>query len=552
MIAGRYQLRETLGGGGIGQVFRAWDVQSQRAVAVKVFNPTRCDDDALARYAKLIAAAGRVGNAGLVLPKGLGLAGKNPPMIVMDSLTGDDASKLRARLGRVPWMRALELVGQCAEVLHAVFVATRAAHRDVKPSNIFITDRGEVRVLDYGVAELDVQSADSTRVDTALGTVDYRAPEQLEGAATDQRTDVFALGVVLYELVSGLLPFRGNSYYEVARKILMEPAPSLAEVAPEAGVPVGVEGLIRRALAKKPDERFADLKSMGEAIAMVRRSPGVAPGAAKTASGTMIDPNSVGREIGEEDPTALLATNRVPRAAPPARGGMSLAPDRAVPADRTMIVASTPTAGGGGSGLARMPASRTVVDPSAGSGPRTVIGETTGAGPRTMIGETTGAGPRTVIDPGPANADRTVVHRAAVEGPANADRTMILDTSQQPSRADTTMILDTSQQPARGDTTMILPDPSKPSRADTTMILPDPSAGPRQESTMAMPDVSELPTVRRGESTMALPDAGQLDVPRRRPSGRPVEWTLQRTLIVVNVACGVLILVGLLVMWLIG
>ena len=69
---------------------------------------------------------------------------------------------------------------------------------------------------------------------------------------------------------------------------------------------------------------------------------------------------------------------------------------------------------------------------------------------------------------------------------------------------------------------------------------------------MAMPDVSELPTVRRGESTMALPDAGQLDVPRRRPSGRPVEWTLQRTLIVVNVACGVLILVGLLVMWLIG
>lgn len=561
MIAGRYQLRESLGGGGVGQVFKAWDVQSQRAVAVKVFNPNRCDDDALARYSKLVAAAGRTGNPGLVLPKGFGLANKNPPMIVMDALTGDDASKLRARLGRVPWMRALELAGQCAEILHATFAATRTAHRDLKPSNLFITDRGEVRVLDYGVAEFDAQSADSTRVDTALGTVDYRAPEQLEGAPSDDRTDVFALGVVLFELVSGQLPFRGNSYYEVARKILMEPVPSLAQVAPEAAVPAGVEGLIRRALAKKPDERFSDLKSMAEAIGMVRRSPGAAPGAVKTASGTMIDPNAVAKGAGEDDPTALLATNRAPRAMQPARGSLSGAPDRAVPADRTVVVGDIGGPPGGLAGLGPRTivepvagGPRTMIDPGAG-GPRTIIDPgaasraASATGPRTVIGPTTGAG-------GLPPEDRTVVHRTVVE-PASGDRTVVLPgPTAGPSRADTTMILpDPSLAPSRADTTMILPDPSlAPGRGESTMILPDPSAtAPRGESTMALPDVTEMPTMRRGESTMALPDAGQVGpLDRRRPAVRPAEWSLQKTLIVVNVACGLLILVGLLIMMLVG
>src|SRR5690606_15153951 len=201
------------------------------------------------------AAAGRAGHSGLVLPRGLGLASRNPPLVVMDALSGDDLGKLRARLGRLPWMRALELCGQSAEIVHAVYRTTGAAHRNLKPSNIFVTDRGEVRILDYAIAELELVSNDSTRVDSALGSVDYRAPEQLEGAPTDERTDVFSLGVILFELVSGVLPFAGQSYYEVARRIMGEPPPRLAEVAPDASVPIGVEGLIRRALAKRPEER---------------------------------------------------------------------------------------------------------------------------------------------------------------------------------------------------------------------------------------------------------------------------------------------------------
>lgn len=507
VVAGRYQLREPLGGGGLGQVYRAWDVQGQRPVAVKVFIPGRVTPDALQRYGKLIAVAGRLGHPGLVLPKGLGLASKDPPLVAMESLAGDDAGKLRARLGRLPWARALDLAAQCAEILHAVYAATKVPHRDLKPSNIFVTEKGEVRVLDYGIAEFDIQSADSTRVDTALGTVDYKAPEQLEGAATGECTDVFSLGVVLYELVSGVLPYRGASYYETARAILMTEVPRIAEVAPEASVPLGVEGLIRRALAKRPEERFADLKAMAEAIAQVRRSPGVVGPMVQTATGTVIE--------ADDDPTAAASTQRMSRV--PGRSSMAPGAGSPPPADRTVVVE--------------------------GGGPRTLIGETTGAGPRTVIGETTGAG-------WSPPADRTVVHRTVVEERAPADRTVVLaDAAVSRAPAESTMILpDASMVPSRQDTTMILPDPSAPARQDTTMILPE-SQVRRPESTMALPDAADDDRTRhRAESTMALPDAGEVAL---KVKARPKqEWPLQRTLIVVNVTCGLLILVGLLVMML--
>ncbi|HEY8375794.1 MAG TPA: serine/threonine-protein kinase, partial [Nannocystis sp.] len=546
-MAGRYQLREFLGGGGVGQVFRAWDTQGQRAVALKVFSPARAADDALDRYARLVAAAGRAGHAGLVLPRGLGLASRNPPLVVMDSLTGDDAAKLRERLGRVPWMRALELCGQCAEILHAVYQTTRTAHRDLKPANIFITDRGEVRVLDYGVAEFEAASADSTRVDTALGVVDYRAPEQLDGGPTDERTDVFALGVILFELVTGQLPFRGGSYYEVARRILSDPPPRIVDVAPDAGVPVGVEGLIRRALGKRPDERFPDLGGMAEAIAQVRRFPGMTPGAPVTAAGTIVEVRGQpAPTVGDDDPTALLV-NR------PQRGGAGTLVASEPPADeRTVVAATVPTRGNGSSpalALASLrPASATVIDPGSPVSrtvvdvqspvSRTVIGPTTGAG-RTVIGPTTGA------DGELASAERTVVFRQDLHA-APADGTMVLPNPLGPSGppGESTMILpDPGAAPA--ESTMILPDAPGLSRQDSTMILPDPRL-PAGETTMALPDAAEaLSQARPAEATLAL-DADAATAAAKE-AARPADKSLQRTLILVNVACGLLILVGLLV-----
>ncbi|MBZ5711125.1 serine/threonine protein kinase [Nannocystis pusilla] len=541
VVGGRYQLRESLGGGGVGQVFRAWDTQGQRAVALKILDPGRSGDEALDRYARLIATVGRAGHSGLVLPRGLGLASRNPPIVVMDSLTGDDVGKLRARLGRLPWMRALELCGQTAEILHAVYASTKAAHRDLKPSNIFVTDRGEVRILDYATAELEIVSSDSTRVDSALGSVDYRTPEQLEGAPTDERTDVFALAVVLFELVTGALPFQGQSYYEIARKIMGEPPPRLMDVAPDAGVPVGVEGLIRRALAKRPEDRFSDLKAMADAIAHVRRFPGVTPGAPVTAAGTMIEvrgqskPAVSAAEDDEDDTTTtLMSTARKPGRT---TGSNLLMQQAAVPLnERTVVAGNMPLRTGltQSTNLAALrPVSATVVDPQAPG--RTIVAPTTGAG-RTVVAPTTGAAEE-------APVDRTVVFRTDSHPAVGAGGTIVQVQQGAPPPSESTMILPDPSAPPRGESTMILPDPSAPARQDTTMILPDPNI-PRGETTMALPDAAAVDSrARPTEATMALDGPTAAAVARR-----PAEWSLQKTLIVVNVACGLLIMIGLLVM----
>nr|WP_276599446.1 serine/threonine protein kinase [Nannocystis sp. SCPEA4] len=534
-------MRESLGGGGVGQVFRAWDTQGQRAVALKILDPGRSGDEALDRYAKLIATAGRAGHSGLVLPRGLGLASRNPPIVVMDSLTGDDVGKLRARLGRLPWMRALELCGQTAEILHAVYASTKAAHRDLKPSNIFVTDRGEVRILDYATAELEIVSSDSTRVDSALGSVDYRAPEQLEGAPTDERTDVFALAVVLFELVTGVLPFQGQSYYEIARKIMGEPPPRLMDVAPDAGVPVGVEGLIRRALGKRPEERFSDLKAMADAIAHVRRFPGITPGAPVTAAGTMIEVRGQSKPVvaaaeddEDETTTTLMPTTRKSSGR---TGSNLLLQQAAVPLnERTVVAGNMPSRTGltQSTNLAALrPVSATVVDPQAPG--RTIVAPTTGAG-RTVVAPTTGAGEE-------APVDRTVVFRTDSHPAVGAGGTIVQVQQGAPPPSESTMILPDPSAPPRGESTMILPDPNAPARQDTTMILPDPNI-PRGETTMALPDAAAVDSrARPAEATMALDGPTAAAV-----AARPAEWSLQKTLIVVNVACGLLIMIGLLVM----
>jgi len=521
-------------------VFRAWDTQGQRAVALKILDPGRSGDEALDRYAKLVATAGRAGHAGLVLPRGLGLASRNPPIVVMDSLTGDDVGKLRARLGRMPWMRALELCGQTAEILHAVHASTKVAHRDLKPSNIFVTDRGEIRILDYATAELEIVSSDSTRVDSALGSVDYRAPEQLEGRPTDERTDVFALGVVLFELVSGVLPFGGQSYYEIARKIMGEPPPRFIDVAPDAGVPVGVEGLIRRALGKRLEERFSDLKAMADAIAHVRRFPGITPGAPVTAAGTMIEVRGQGKPAAapagddEDDTTTTLMPAM--RSKPGRTGSNLLLQQAAVPLNERTVVATNMSPRTGqtqSTNLAALrPASATVVDPQAPG--RTIVAPTTGAG-RTVVAPTTGAGEE-------APVDRTVVFRTDSHPAVGAGGTFVQVQGAPPPSESTMILPDPSAQ--RAESTMILSDSSGvPARQDTTMILPDPNI-PQGETTMALPDAAAaVSRARPAEATMALDGHAAAAV-----AARPAEWSLQKTLIVVNVACGLLIMIGLLVM----
>jgi len=522
VFAERYQLRELLGGGGVGQVLRAWDLQAQRLVALKVFNPARVSAATWAAYARVVNAALPLRHPDVVLPvapvpEELPAA----PAVVFEPLAGEDLATLRSRLGKVPWTRALEIGARCAVILDAICARTGVAHRDLKPSNVFIDQSGSVKLLDYGVAEFDVQSTDSTRVDAALGVVDYKAPEQLETNVGGHQSDQFALAVLVYELIAGERPFAGPSYFEVARKILLEPAPRIGERVPDARAPVALDVFLHRAFEKRPDDRYSDFAAMHRAFVEVLRAA----------------PRS----------TVIGAT----------RAEVLKAAAEAEADDHPTLLAGARASGrrGGGSALNRIPAST----------PRPAGRQVVPTGARAVVAASHEPEAATTM------SDRTVVSMAPAELPPPADRTMILaDPRGAPGHdlppADRTMIL-------RDDAVSGAPP------AERTMILRDDAVdgAPRAEATLMLPDDGALaPSPPRGESTLMLPDEGVAALapaprralaPLRPPAGRggqaegtmelPGErapapargWTLQKTLILVNVTCGVLILLGLV--WLV-
>lgn len=297
-LAGRYEVRATLGAGGLGEVFVSRDTRSQRDVAVKVFDPTRCPADRLAAMATLLAAASRVDHPALVLPKiQVGLS-ERPPFVVSELIPGEDLAALLAREKCVPWQRALALVLTCVEGLAAAAKATGRPHGALKPGNIRVTPNGEARVLDYGIGELGAAEPPRPRSDGNFA--EYRAPEQIQGAPLDARTDVFALGVLLFELLTGVHPFTGSTAHKAMWKVSM---PTLSvqpsELAPATPLPSQVEKLLVRALARAPADRFRELTDMAHHLALVLRSPGTPtrarPASATTDQRTQSSPESLAR-----------------------------------------------------------------------------------------------------------------------------------------------------------------------------------------------------------------------------------------------------------------
>lgn len=482
LLADRYQLRELLGSGGIGQVFKAWDVTSQRLVAVKAFNPVRCTDASWTAYVRVVTAAANAKQPDLILPEGLPATLPETPLATTPPIAGDDLAKLRARTATVPWARALEIGERAAEVLHAVFTATGVAHRDLKATNLIVTPEGAVKVLDFGVAEFDEQSGDRTRVDTALGVVDYKSPEQLDSNQADEKADQFSLAVIIYEMICGERPFTGPSYFEVARKILFQPAQPLAEVVPDAKVPPAVDAMLSRALQKRPGDRYPDLQAMQRAIADARR--GVAPRSSATTPAR--PPTRPAKPTpqrpaahDDDDVTTMQIQSGNPRHSPAALRNLANQPGgkRAEPEqpDATVVGPAPPPAADRTVALADMEQIR-----QAAEGPKI---------PRTVID----------LDPRPKAAPR-------------AERTLILGDDGTPGA------------PVEG--TLILGDDGLPARpAEGTLLIPDGGEAPQTPA-------------NNGGGTMML------DVPKPTAAG----WTLQKTLIVINVACGILILIGLVVL----
>ena len=263
VLGGRFELEGRAGAGGMGEVFRAHDRASGDVVAVKVLPEGGAAGDT--RFAREAAMLAELSHPGIVRYVAHGVAASGAPYLVMDWLEGED---LDERLRRQPLTvdESVTLAARVAEALAAVH-AHGIVHRDLKPTNLFLVNRdvSRVKLLDFGVARLSAATR-MTQTGALVGTPAYMAPEQVRsGQEIDARTDVFALGCVLYECLTGELAFAGAHLLTVLAKVLLEQVPRVRELRPD--VPQALDALCARMMAKEPDERPRDGAEVAAALA---------------------------------------------------------------------------------------------------------------------------------------------------------------------------------------------------------------------------------------------------------------------------------------------
>ncbi|HET8528802.1 MAG TPA: protein kinase [Gaiellaceae bacterium] len=256
LVADRYELEELVGTGGMSSVYRALDTLLERNVALKILHPHYGDDDEyVERFRREARAVAQLSHPNIVTVIDRG-DDDGQQYIVFEYVDGDSLKQLVDRDGPLPARRAVELGLQVADAL-AFAHHNGLVHRDVKPQNVLVTGDGEAKVTDFGIARsLDVEHG-VTQTGTVLGTSNYLSPEQARGQTVTPATDVYSLGVVLYELLTGEVPFPGENFVAVAMKHINEPPPSLLQRRPD--LPMRLVAAVERALAKDPANRFPSM-----------------------------------------------------------------------------------------------------------------------------------------------------------------------------------------------------------------------------------------------------------------------------------------------------
>jgi eukaryotic-like serine/threonine-protein kinase len=263
LVDGRYEIEDLVGTGGMSSVYRARDIVLERRVALKILHEHfSSDPEYVERFRREARAIARLNHPNIVTVIDRGdFRGRQ--FIVFELVPGDNLKDVVRRYGPLPVPEALALTHQIARGLsfaheHGV------VHRDVKPQNVLLDEGGTAKVTDFGIARSLEPGDGLTQTGTVLGTSDYVSPEQVSGRRVDARSDQYSLGVLLYELLTGELPYSADNFMAVAVRHLQDPVPSVRQRRPD--VPQRVDEVVARALAKRPEDRFPTMEAMMAAL----------------------------------------------------------------------------------------------------------------------------------------------------------------------------------------------------------------------------------------------------------------------------------------------
>ena len=275
VVGERYQVQRRIGGGGMGEVYLARHVLMGRPSALKVLNRTLMQDpDAITRMSREATNASRISHPNVCAVYDFGLTGDGLVFLAMEYVEGRTLSSLLEEGGALPLCRAARLMAQCAAGLQAAH-DLGIVHRDLKPDNIMVVTGGEeetVKLVDFGIAKAiagddGVGGQGVTRSGFIVGTPEYMSPEQLAGAPLDARSDQYSLGLVFYQMITGRLPFEGDSLRGSLAKRLTDPPRPLSAANPGEGFPAGLEESVRRALSRDPGSRHASVQAFADSVA---------------------------------------------------------------------------------------------------------------------------------------------------------------------------------------------------------------------------------------------------------------------------------------------